>query len=158
MTMKKAEIIKNGNLNLTNIKVEPSGSINLGTVLTSSYITHDTINAVDQYRSIKIMKNDGSSFIMVYKYLDSDFYVISDISVLPNMRGLGLGADIANYALDFINKIDPSAKIKIWIDKDWPNTWVLDWYRSFGFVNDAADDNDGLLWMTKAINNQSKKN
>ena len=114
--------------------------------LQSKYVIHESNH--EDYKSIRIMCKDGSSFARACIYHnDPSCICLSDLYVQDDFRNKGEG----KYLQEVRENIGISLGCDTALLSVKKNSWMFEWYERRGYEY-YMDDIDNYLFMTKKLN------
>lgn len=116
------------------------------TVADEMNLTKDNCSSYTAFMPIEKLisqfENDAPMFLYQYNgyfagyfslSINDDSVELNNLAVLPEYRHLGIGKELADYAITYSKNILGANKIKIGIVEE--NTILKEWYEKIGFVH-----------------------
>lgn len=115
--------------------------------LPPGYISHQS--ETDLFKSILIMKDDGTAFSRIYWFNDDNTTVYLDwLSVDELQRKKGIGKKLQEIREE-IGRLFGAKTSCLWVNK---NSWMHDWYQRRGYVDwKDYEQEENCIWMQKTI-------
>ena len=111
------------------------------------YITHE--HRANGYRYLWITTENGEGHCCLYHPKDTDYGVLSHLSVKEGDRKKGIGLALQIERERIIKQEWGLNEAWLWVDK---GSWMQLWYERRGYVyHSENDDEEGTVWMVKAL-------
>ena len=98
--------------------------------------------------SIFIMEKNGNAMAHCYYYNDCQKVIYLDtLNVSEEYRRQGLGTKLQEIREDIGRSVE-AKKSMLFVDK---NSWMHEWYKRRGYIDEEKCENPDFIWMEKKL-------